>query len=166
MQSREKNTTGLVAWIGNHTVETGSTLRSLTAVTAGAAEFYAVVKGCQVGLALRPIYQDLGIPMKVEIQSGSSTANSLTDRFGSRTTNETTLIRGTVGYKKESKMENSVSRRCLQRNIVQMLARSQSLLQYNATMHVCKIGILLTMYPTLGCEKMGRQLNRAYVGGG
>ena len=28
------------------------------------------------------MYQDLGIPMKVEIQSDSSTANSLTDRLG------------------------------------------------------------------------------------
>ena len=39
-----------------------------------------MVKGGQVGLSLRSVYQDLGIPMKVEIQSGSSTANSLTDR--------------------------------------------------------------------------------------
>ena len=28
------------------------------------------------------MYQDLGIPMKIEIQSDSSTANSLTDRLG------------------------------------------------------------------------------------
>ena len=39
-----------------------------------------MVKGGQVGLALRSIYQDLGIPIKVE--SDSSTANSLTDRLG------------------------------------------------------------------------------------
>ena len=31
---------------------------------------------------MRPKYQDLGIPMKIEIQSDSSTANSLTDRLG------------------------------------------------------------------------------------
>ena len=40
-----------------------------------------MVKGCQVGLFLRSKYQDLGIPMKIEIQSDSST-NSLTDRLG------------------------------------------------------------------------------------
>ena len=28
------------------------------------------------------MYQDLGIPMKIEMQSDSSTANSLTDRLG------------------------------------------------------------------------------------
>ena len=40
------------------------------------------MKGGQVGLALRSMYQDLGIPMKIEIQSDSLTATSLTDRLG------------------------------------------------------------------------------------
>ena len=76
------STKGLVAQIGNHSVKSGSTIQSLTALRVGEAEFDAVVKGGQVGLALRSKYQDLGIPMKVEIQSDSSTANSLTDRLG------------------------------------------------------------------------------------
>ena len=46
------------------------------------AEFYAVVKGGKVGLSLRSMNQDLGIPMKIEIQSDSSTAKSSTDRLG------------------------------------------------------------------------------------
>ena len=41
-----------------------------------------MLKGGQVGLSLRSIYQDLGISMKIEIQSDSSTATSLTDRLG------------------------------------------------------------------------------------
>ena len=77
-----KSTTGLVAQLGNHTVESGSTLQSLTPLSVGEAEFRAVVGGGQVGLSLRSIHQDLGISMKVEIQSDSSTANSLTDRLG------------------------------------------------------------------------------------
>ena len=77
-----KSTTGSVAQIGNHTVKSGSLLQSLTAMSVGETEIYAVVKGGQVGLSLRSIYQDLGIPMKVEIQKDSSTANSLTDRLG------------------------------------------------------------------------------------
>ena len=76
-----KSTTGLVAQIGNHTEKSGS-LQSLTALSVGEAEFHAVVKGGQVGLSLRSMYQDLGIPMNNEIQSGSSTAISLTDRLG------------------------------------------------------------------------------------
>ena len=82
-----KSTTGLVAQIGNHTVISGSTLQSLTTLIVGDSEFYAVVKGGQVGLSLRSMNQDRGIPMKTEIQSDSSTANSLTDRLeaGQRT---------------------------------------------------------------------------------
>ena len=47
-----KNTTGLVAQIGNQSVKSGSTLQSLAALSVGEAEFYAVVKGGQVGLSL------------------------------------------------------------------------------------------------------------------
>ena len=61
-----KSTTGLVAQIGNHTVKSGSMLQSFTALGVGEAEFYAMVKGGQVGLSLRSMYQDLGIPMKIE----------------------------------------------------------------------------------------------------
>ena len=43
-----------------------------------------MVKGGQVGLSLRSMYQDMGIPMMIEIQSDSSKANSLTDRLGAR----------------------------------------------------------------------------------
>ena len=50
-------------------------------MSVGDAEFYAVVNGGQVGLSLRSMYQYLGIPMKIEIQSGSSTANSSSDRL-------------------------------------------------------------------------------------
>ena len=82
-----KSTTGLVAQIGltligNHTVKPGSTLQSLTALSVGEAEFYEEVKGGQVGASLRSIHKDLGTPMKIEVQSSSSTANSLTDRLG------------------------------------------------------------------------------------
>ena len=76
-----QSTTGLVAPTGKHTVRSGSTLESLTALSVGVAEFYAVVKGGQVGLSLRSIDMDLGIQMKVEIQIDSSTANSLTDQW-------------------------------------------------------------------------------------
>ena len=50
-----KSTTGLVAQIANHTVKSGSTLQSLTALSVGEAEFYAVVNGDQVGLSLRSL---------------------------------------------------------------------------------------------------------------
>ena len=86
------------------TVKSGSTLEGLLALSFGEAEFCAVVKGGQVGLSLRSIFMDLGIPMKVEIKSYSSTAKYLTDPLGEN----------------ESKMDTSLSRRFLQRKIVQM----------------------------------------------
>ena len=78
----KKSTTGLVAQVCRHTVKFGSMLQSLTALSVGEAESCAVVKGGQVGLCLGSMYRDLGIPMKIEIHSDSSTANSLTDRLG------------------------------------------------------------------------------------
>ena len=71
------------AQIGAHTVKSGSTRQSMTALSVGEAEFFnAAMKGGQVGLSLRCVYMDLGFQMKVGIQSDSSRANSLTDRSG------------------------------------------------------------------------------------
>ena len=66
----------------------------------GEADFHAVVKGGEVGLSLRSIHMDLGIPMKVEIQSDSPTAKSLTDRLvaGPRTEHIDTFL-GTIRAK-------------------------------------------------------------------
>ena len=55
-----KSMTGLVAQMEKHTVKSGSTLQSLTALSVGETEFYALMKGGQVGLSLRSMYQDLG----------------------------------------------------------------------------------------------------------
>jgi hypothetical protein len=59
-----------------------STLQSLTALSVGEAEFYAVVKGGAVGLSLKAIYEDLGVKVDAEIDSDSTTAGSLADRLG------------------------------------------------------------------------------------
>ena len=120
-----KSKTGLVAQIGNHTVKSGSTLQSLTASSVGETEFYAVVKGGQVGLSLRSMYQDLGIPMKFEIQSDSSTANSLMDRLGA----------------------GQELHRCWK--------KSSLCFSTTTTLQVCRIGILLTMDPTLHYKMKG-----------
>ena len=75
------------------------------------------------------MYQDLGIPMKIEMQSDSST-EFFNGSIGSRTANEARVTRGTFGYKNEFKTETSESRRWLQQRTAQMLERNQSLLQY------------------------------------
>ena len=93
------------------------------------AEFYAVVKGGQVGLSLRSMYQDLGIPMKIEIQSDSSTANSLTVRLGAG--QRTKHIDTRYFWIQERVQDGDLSiKKVLQRRTAQMLERSLSLLQY------------------------------------
>ena len=81
-------------------------------MSIGEEEFYAEVKGGQVGISLGSMHQDLGIPMKIEIQSDSSTANSLTDRLGA------------------GQRTKHIDTQYLQRRTAQVLERSQSLLQY------------------------------------
>ena len=127
--SRE-STTGLVAQIGNHTVKSGSTLQSLTALSVGEAEFLR--SGGRMSSWI--------IPQIYEPRSGDPNENRNTKRqFDGEFFNgfdweqdseRSTLTRGASGCKKESKTEKSVSRRCLQRKIVQMLERSHSLSQY------------------------------------
>ena len=118
-----------MAQIGNHTVKSGSTLQSLTALSVGEAKFYAMVKRGQVGLSLRRVYQDLGIPMKIEIRSGSSTANSLTDRLGAG--QRTKHIDTRYFWVQERVQEGDLSiKQVPTAKIMQMLERSQSLLQY------------------------------------
>ena len=140
----KKSTTGLVAQIGNHTVKSGSALQILTALSVGEAEFYAVVKGGQVGLSLGIMYQDLGIPMTIEIQSDSSTANSLTDRLGARQRTKHIdtrcfLVQERVqdGYFSTKKVPTGKElRRCWN--------EASLCFSTTTTLQVCKIGILLT----------------------
>ena len=121
-----KSTTGLVAQIGNHTVKSGSTLQSLTALSVGETEFYAVVKGGQVGLSF-----EIYVPKMWEFQWRLKYKVTVWRRIlwriaWEQDSERNTLTRGASGYQNESKTETSVSIRCLQRRTVQMLERSQS----------------------------------------
>ncbi|CAK0883649.1 unnamed protein product [Prorocentrum cordatum] len=79
-----KSTTGLVAMVGSHLIKGSSTLQSLTSLSVGEAEFYAVVKGGAVALMLKAIYEDFGDHMEALVLSDSTTAGSLADRLGVR----------------------------------------------------------------------------------
>ena len=73
---------------------------------------------------------DLGLSMRVQIQSDSSTAKSVTDRLGADTrTNTSTRYLKNVS-KNEYKAEISASSKVPKGNIVQMLRRCQSLLPH------------------------------------
>ena len=74
------------------------------------------------------MYQDLGNPMKIEIQNDNSTANSLTDRLGAG--QRTKHIDTRYFWKLERVPVGDLSIIKVPRKTAQMLERSQSLLQY------------------------------------
>ena len=145
-------------------MKSGVTFQILTALSVGEAEFYAVVKGCQVGLSLRSLYMDPGIQMKVEIQSDSSSSNSLTDRFGAGP-DRNTLTHFIFGCKNEYETEISVSRKFLPRKLCRCWNEASLFLHqhYTSIAQITGLVILLTMDPTLHYKMMGRLVNRARV---
>ena len=141
-----------MAQIGNHTVKSGSTLQSLPALSVVEAEFYAVVKGGQIGLSLRSIYQDLGIPMKIEIQSGSSTANSLTDRLGAGHRTKHIDTRYFWIQERVQDGDLSIKKVLTTKNCADVGTKPVCASVLQPTLQVCRIGILLTMDPALQYE--------------
>ena len=120
----------------------GSTLQSLTATSVGKAEFCAVVKGGRVGFSLRSTYQDLGIPMKIEVECDSSIAIFLLDRW--RAGQRTKHIDTRYFLMRERVPEDAHSeelRRCWN--------EAGLCFSTTTTVQVCRIGILLIMDPTL-----------------
>ena len=101
------------------------------------------------GLSLRSMCQDLGIPMKIEIQSDSSTANPLTDRLGAGQRTKHIDTRGTSGYKKEFKMETHCQESAHGEKLRRCWNEASLCFSTTTTSQVRRIGILLTMDPTL-----------------
>ena len=97
-----------------------------------------MVKGGQVGLSLRPVYQDLGIPVKIEIQSDSSTVNSLTDRLGAG--QRTKHIDTRYFWIQERVQDGDLS--------IKKVPTAKNCADVG-TKPVCASGILLTVDPTL-----------------
>ena len=145
-----KSTTGLVAQFGNHILwNLDQRFKACQALSVGQAEFCAVVKRGQVGLS-----PEIYVPRSGNSSEDWNTKWQFDGEFfdgpiGSRTVNEAHWHAVLLDTKNESKMETSVSRRCLQRRTAQMLERSQSLLQDYNNIANCKIGILLTVDPTI-----------------
>ena len=82
-----------------------------------------------MGLSLRSMFHDLGTPMKIEIQSDSSMANSLTDRLGAG--QRTKHIDTRYFWIKERVQDGDFSIKKVLTAKAQMLERCQSLHQYH-----------------------------------
>ena len=105
-----------------------------------------MVEGSQVGLSLKSMYQDLGIPMKIEIQSDSWTANSLTDRLGAGRRTKHIDTRYLWIQERVQDGDISIKKVLTAKNCADV---GSLCLDTTTTLQVCRIGILLTMDPTL-----------------
>ena len=133
------------AQIGNRTVKSGSALQSLTAMSIGEAEFYAVVNGGQVGRSLRSMYQDLGIPNKVTIRR----------QIHAVLLDTRTSPRWRPQYQEGAYSEEL--RRCWN--------EASLCFSTTTTLQTCRIGILLTMYPTLHYKMKAEEANDGFNDG-
>ena len=108
-----------------------------------------MVKRGQVGLSLRSMYQDLGIPMKIEVQSDSSTANSLTDRLGAGQRTKHIDTRCFWIQQRVQDGDVSIKIGAYSEELRRCWNEAALCFSTTTTLQVCRIGILLNMDPTL-----------------
>ena len=122
-----------------------------------------MVKGGQVVLSLGSMYQYLGIPTKIEIQSGSSTANSLTDRLGAGQRTKHIDTRYFWIQERVQDGDLSIKKVPTAKNCADVLTKPvcASVLQQHCKF--AEIGILLTMDSTLHFKM---KADEAYDGSG
>ena len=144
-----------MAQIGKHTVISGSTLPSLTALNERDAEFQAVVKGGQVGPSLIHIHRSGNSFERLTIQSDSFTANSLTDRLGAgfRTKHIDTRFFGVEGRVQDGDL--SMKKVPSAKICADIGTKPVSALSTTTRLQICNIDILLTMNPTIHYNMMG-----------
>ena len=123
------------------------------------------MKGGQVGLALRSKNQDLGIPMKVEIQSDNG--DFFDGSIGSRTTNETHSYTILLGTRTSARWRPQYQEDAYCEKLCRCWKEASLCFSTTTTLQLCRLCILLTMDPTLHYKMyQGSQLlKRADVGG-
>ena len=76
-----KSTTGVIVRRGKHLLRHMSCLQTLVAMSSGAAEYYAVIRGACTSLGIRSHYQDWMIDVLIQFYSDSSAARSVARRL-------------------------------------------------------------------------------------
>ena len=127
------------------------------ALSVGEVEFYAVVKGGQVGLALRSIYQDLGIPMKIKIQSDKFDVEFFDRSIGSRTAHETHWHAALLDTRTSSRWRPRYQDKCHGEELRRCWNEASLCFSTPTTLQFCRICILLIMDPTLHYKMKVRQ---------
>ena len=63
-------------------MKTYASTQPLIALSVGEAEYYGIVKGGCTGLGMQSLFRDLGVDVKVQINTDSSTGKSIASRRG------------------------------------------------------------------------------------
>ena len=104
-----------------------------------------MVKGGQVGLSLRSMYQDLGIPMKIEKQSDCSTASSLTDQLGAGQRTKHSDTRYFWIQERVQDGDLCIKKVLAAKNCADVGTKPVSAFSTTTTLQVCKIGISMDL---------------------
>ena len=77
-----RSTTGLATMLGLHCVRHSSNMQSTIGLSSGESEWYALVAGASVGLALQSLLADWGVKLELTVLSDSSAARGFSSRQG------------------------------------------------------------------------------------
>ena len=80
--STRKSTSGGVLMLGSHLVKAWSTTQSVIALSSGEAEYYGLVKGASIGIGIKSMLSDFGVPVSVVVHTDSSAAKGIGSRRG------------------------------------------------------------------------------------
>jgi hypothetical protein len=81
-QTTRKSTNGGAVMWGGTCLKTWSTTQTVVAMSSGEAEYYAAVKGCAEGLAIKSMCKDLGIELDVRLWTDSTACKGICNRAG------------------------------------------------------------------------------------
>ena len=76
------STSGGCIRLGNHVLRCWSSTQAVIALSSGEAEYYAMLKGASLGLGVRSMAGDIGIPLGVKLVTDSSAAKGIAKRRG------------------------------------------------------------------------------------
>ncbi len=75
---------GGVVVFGSHCLktQTHSQTQEAIALSSGESEFYGIAKAASMGIGIESMFEDLGLEVEVQLETGSSAARSISSRRG------------------------------------------------------------------------------------
>ena len=77
-----KSTSGGCAMVGSHPIKAWSSTQASVALSSGEAEYYGLVRGVGIGLGIKALYKDIGLPLSLRAWTDSSAAMGVAKRQG------------------------------------------------------------------------------------